>query len=340
MQYDLAIIVDTGKNIGFGNIVRCINIAKECSKYYKTLFIISTEESKQRLKKEVFDYIYIKNQKDIEKVICQYNIKVTLIDLKDIDRLLIKRIKQYCKVGIIEDLYAQKYEDIDFLLNYNIYADYFEYDKIYSDNVKLLIGEKYAPVEKKSIGQIPQVVIKNRVRNILITTGATDINGLNVKILDAIVHMNYNIKVVVGPYDTMREILCYKEAVYPNIELLYSVQHIYDVLNEIDLVICTAGFSLYELSYAGIPTIIVSHGDKDLVGNYFFEKIGFRYAGNKLTFTSKRLLKEIEEVNENTGIREQIKVQGPLYIDGQGIQRICKKIGDLIRDERKDNMKK
>ena len=122
MEYDIAIMVDTGKNIGFGHIVRCMNLAKECIKYYNIIFIISTEESEEKVKSGEFDYVCIKNQQQVKEIIYQYSIKLILIDLIDINHTLIQEISNICKVGIIEDLYSRRYDNINLLINYNIYA--------------------------------------------------------------------------------------------------------------------------------------------------------------------------------------------------------------------------
>ena len=281
----IAIRVDSNKHIGLGHVMRCLSIADAFKENNNTiLFIVCDSECEEIIKNRGFNCIKLSTSYDnlenelneIKEIIYRYYISINNLR-KSISKLLIdsyyvtdnylKNLKQICKTIYINDFFEFKY-DVDVIINYNIFSENINYLKYYKEN-QIFKGTKYAPLSKEYSNISYEV--KEKVENILITTGGTDINGVNKLILDKIIKSdkfkNINFNVVIGKYFSISEEEKDNYRKYANINLLENIEKISKILNESDIVISAAGFTMYEICSIGVPCILLSNADDEATPN-------------------------------------------------------------------------
>ena len=333
----IAIRVDSNKHIGLGHVMRCLSIAdifKENNN--DILFIVCDSECEEIIKNRGFNCIKLSTSYDnlenelneIKEIIYRYKISKLLIDSYYVTDNYLKNLKQICKTIYINDFLKFKY-DVDAIINYNIFSENINYLKYYKEN-QIFKGTKYAPLSKEYINTSYEV--KENVENILITTGGTDINGVNKLILDRIIESdefkNINFNVVIGKYFSISEEEKDNYRKYANINLLENIEKISKILNESDIVISAAGFTMYEICSIGVPCILLSNGS-NLVSEEFMKANSIIYGGDFNKFNLDLLFNHIQNLICDYDKRKMLSDNCKKIVDGKGAFRIAQLIINL-----------
>jgi len=292
---------DGNNSIGMGHIRRCITFAKNMFPDEKVLFL-SADESAEKIVYEngfrtiVLETDYRNMDGEIDKLKTLFDDRgenisleekkkrnIVLVDSYFITKKYVEFLYDNAYVILVDDNNERTYK-CDELLNYAIYADELGYEKKYTDT-KLLLGIKYAPIreEFKKAGPIE---IKENIKNVLITTGGGDslhvenniILGLN-SIKDKIQDLEFHF--LIGP-------MCeegYAKVIEKNAKMVginwkthENVENMAELFKDMDIAISSAGSTLYELAYMGIPTIMLLYANNQKKNiDAFMKKCGMLY---------------------------------------------------------------
>lgn len=282
--------VDGDSSIGAGHIVRCVSIAQEVeAQGGKAVFVSTNEESVKILQKYNFEPLLVGGDpRHLGKFDAQ-----KLADVMDGDTSVLvdsygitNEFFDTCadldlKVAYIDDMYTFETgslsdpvrRNVRVLINYSFGFSEEDYDNVYKGtSTKLLIGPKYAPVRKVFREKADQYQVRDKVENVLITTGSTNPNKSLEKMAqgcrDAL--SDARISVVVGPNASFDSSLVSKL----NLHLIKGATDLSDYMFGSDLVISAAGTTLYELYTLGVPTIVVPIVENQLANAKGYEKTG------------------------------------------------------------------
>lgn len=282
--------VDGDSSIGAGHIVRCVSIAQEVeAQGGKAVFVSTNEESVKILQKYNFEPLLVGGDpRHLGKFDAQ-----KLADVMDGDTSVLvdsygitNEFFDTCadldlKVAYIDDMYTFETgslsdpvrRNVRVLINYSFGFSEEDYDNVYKGtSTKLLIGPKYAPVRKVFREKADQYQVRDKVENVLITTGSTNPNKSLEKMAqgcrDAL--SDAHISVVVGPNASFDSSLVSKL----NLHLIKGATDLSDYMFGSDLVISAAGTTLYELYTLGVPTIVVPIVENQLANAKGYEKTG------------------------------------------------------------------
>lgn len=332
----IGIRVDSNKNIGLGHVMRCLSIAEASKNRDKILFIVCDNECEKIIKNRNFNCIKLLNKYDdlnnevyeIKKIIYKYKISKLLIDSYFVTDYYFKALKEVCKIIYINDFLEFRY-DVDAIINYNIFSEYIEYSKYYKNN-QIFKGTKYVPLNK--VYENISYVLKRKVKNILITTGGTDINNINRLILNRIIEddnfKNINFNIIIGKYFNITDEEKENYNSYSNINLLENVDNISKIIKESDIVISAAGFTMYEICSIGVPCILLSNGS-DLAAKSFLKKKSIIYGGDCNNLDLDVLIKKIYYLINNFEIRKKLNKNSKNIIDKKGSYRILDIINNI-----------
>ena len=67
-----------------------------------------------------------------------------------------------------------------------------------------------------------------------------------------------------------------------NIEILYDIKNMPEIMEQSDLAITSRGRTCFELAVLGIPTIAMAQNDREMLHEFAGEQNGFRYLGREI----------------------------------------------------------
>ena len=193
----------------------------------------------------------------------------------------------------------------------------------------LFAGKDYVILRQEFRENKTGYTINEKLQNILITVGGSDIRHLIPALLD-ILPNHYNVKVVAGK-ETYKKDLRKK---YPasNIEFdgFVDANRMKALMVWSDLCISASGQTLHELAFLGIPTIGICIDIDQIPNTKQYASCGVlqgELMWNDANF-KQQILVALEHYQDQS-IREQKSLLGKQFIDGKGVDNIVSLIISL-----------
>lgn len=261
---------DASTDIGLGHLHRMLSLGEalnECLGYEGSIIyaVNSDDYAKRILRKEKVRFVEQgedTKENFIDRVIAYENPDVVVFDQKyDYKKEDIIRWKRKTKLISI-DYIGKDYQ----LMDKNILPiAHFDESK-YPEFNNIFWGLKYTIINKNILRFKPKRGFQKEERNIVVTTGGTDPEGVLLKLIPWLKEMDLaaNILVLVGQaFKYKKELEDLIGNLPDNFRVMqYSVQE----LVKADIAICAYGVSIYELIYLQIPTICISHSVENAQG--------------------------------------------------------------------------
>ena len=143
-------------------------------------------------------------------------------------------------------------------------------------------GEKYYIASKLFMLYQP-IEIKEQVKNVIITFGGSDPQNYSDRLLNIITknpekYQEYHFYVVLGRAKlNVAQLMEY--ANYPNIDILYDIKNMPEIMSKCDIAITSRGRTGYELAILGIPTIAMAQNKREEKHGFMCHENGFNYLG-------------------------------------------------------------
>lgn len=176
-----------------------------------------------------------------------------------------KRVKTLC---VILDNSEHRRIPASCVVNFSITQNPGFYKRKDLSRTKYFIGPNYFPF-CETIKKIKPVKVKNSVSNILVNQGGSDPYGLTAKIIRALrsLNMRQQVNVIIGGAVNKKhnkELKALKASLKGNYKFFWDLeqQRFHTMLGGIDMAISAAGNTLYELTFLGIPTIVLCHHEE------------------------------------------------------------------------------
>lgn len=156
------------------------------------------------------------------------------------------------------------------------------FNALYSSNdlKQVMAGEKYYICAKTFMFYKP-IVIKESVERVFISFGGSDPQNYSDRLLRIISksgYERYNFVVVLGrAKNNVEELLKYNQ--YSNIEVLYDISNMPELMSSCDIGITSRGRTGYELAMLGIPSIAMAQNPREEKHGFVSNENGFDYIG-------------------------------------------------------------
>lgn len=338
---------DANEIIGTGHVMRCLSIAEEMRRHGEDVtFIIADERAQKLIDEKRFDMICLHSIWDnleheideLVQVIKEQQIQSILIDSYYVTRTYLSELRKYTKLIYVDDLVMFPYS-VDMLINYNIFADDKKYQELYGtayEGTEFVLGCQYAPLRKEFLACKRSA--SGMVHRILITSGGTDQYNLIGTLLDEMQHQNWfetvETHVIMGRFNVNRESLEEKWNEYSNVKLHSNVSNMSDYMKMCDIAVSAGGVTTYELCVCGIPTIMYSLADNQLeMVNEVERRRLMYYTGDVRTDMKqcvRNIVSKINELRDNTELREELSERMMHTIDGNGCKRLVHRIIEFV----------
>jgi spore coat polysaccharide biosynthesis predicted glycosyltransferase SpsG/CMP-N-acetylneuraminic acid synthetase len=258
-------------DIGMGHIYRSLNIAHDISDH-EIVFVCDKKYELAVKKITSMDYKVITSN-DVKKLIFDLNPDMVINDTLNTSDDFISKLKdKEIMVVNFEDLGSgSKYADI--VINEL-------YEKPQKEGSHYYWGHEYITLRDEFYDIKPNL-FENRVQQILIMFGGTDQNNLTLKTLKSIDNIcqekNIKINIICGAgYLFLNELNDYlNKSEYKNIFLHYSIASVSEIMSKSQLAISSNGRAVFELAEMNIPSIIISHHERENTHNFATLERGF-----------------------------------------------------------------
>ena len=340
---NVVIRVDSGKEIGWGHMMRCFSLAEAITAKNVKISFISRKLSGNLCKfieEKGYDVYYLPN-KDLEwKNDAVKTIKI-INNLDSVDWLIVDNYRldkkwevilrpHVKKIMVIDDM-TKREHDCDLILDQNLYENMKEcYEGLIPRDCKKLIGPKFALL-RKEFYQIRKNLKKpnGKIKRILVSFGSDDHTNETMKVLEAINQLNNKqIKVdfvfgISGKIFKNMKKLCSKTS---NITCHYQSMNIAQLMKKSDLSIGAGGSTTWERCCLGLPSIVSISAKNQKKLTEVVAKNGCSVnLGWAKELSSEDYVKAIESL-DNMHISQMSKKCVQL-VDGRGTHRVVGEMG-------------
>ena len=350
--------VDHGLVMGLGHIMRCLSIAKyllheyncqpsfvcknhegNIAKRVKESFPIYLLDVTEQANLEIDTWLGTSWQDDAQStldIIGKDRAEILIVDHYGVDYKWQNYVKDRMelKVVVIDDLFNRKH-NCDILIDQCYYIKD-PYKDLVPTNCEVLLGFQYIILNPQFLQLEPKPISKE-IRRINICIGGTDKPNLTEKIVNILIKNRNKIHnyekitfdVVVGATNQNYSKLKEKLLLFSNFNLLYDVENMAVVLNKSDLCIGSSGITSYERIYLKLPSLVITLAPNQMNIATTLHELGlFNYLGHYNSFQESDLISGLNNFISHPGELEKIYNNLTGIIDGQGIERIIKKIMD------------
>lgn len=314
--------------------MRCLSIAQALQKRgEEVVFATSGPKGREIIEAKGFQAICLcspwddYSPEDIREILTKHTPSMLLIDSYYVSREYWEGIKPGVRTAYMDDLGVSGLP-VDYLINYNVYANDLNYDAYKGSKTKLMLMPLYAPLRDEFCG-ITRHCINQKVQNIMVSAGGADPNGITSKLIEQVcpVMRDITFHFVIGMLNPrIGEI---KERAGNNVVLHINEKNMSMLMKECDMAVSAAGSTLYELCACGTPTITYTLADNQQLAAEVFAREGIMMSAgdyrNDVWFSMK-LRSKIENLAEDYNLREQLSVMMQNVVDGRGADRIAEQL--------------
>jgi spore coat polysaccharide biosynthesis predicted glycosyltransferase SpsG len=162
------------------------------------------------------------------------------------------------------------------VINGNVYAEDLDYESYYGDT-EFRLGTDYLLL-REEFRNLPEIEVRERVQNILVTVGGYDLRNLTLKIIEALDYIdfdeiedqyidkeNLHIDVVIGPsFDNVKEIIAEVQKSSLDISLNFNVKKMSKLMLKSDIALSSGGSTLYELAVTKTPALVLLQAENQV----------------------------------------------------------------------------
>jgi len=292
------------KELGFGHVYRCINLAKKILNS-KIFFVIEDHgQVKKLLIKNNFENIF-NLKKDINvdeeiteliKIIKKKSIDIIIFDKYKINKKILKEINEISKTVYITDLIKNEFP-VDLVINGFVgYENQISYNK---SKTKCLLGPKYQILDKRFELQKR----RRKKYDLLVTFGGYDENNIIELFLECWDKIERKIKILIilGPGSKKTQQIKKMLKKYPKkITIMNQTSKMFENIAESKFGLCAGGLTTYEFARMNVPFAIICQNKHQLITAKEWEKKKIaRNLGIINKNTSKKINKYLTSIIEN-----------------------------------------
>ena len=320
------------KQLGFGHIFRCINLAQELSKNNIFFLVEDYGQAKKPIINSGFKQIFSLRQNsnfedDLKKtinIIKKENINILIIDKYKTQKRYVKKLRNYVKVVYISDLEKIEFP-ADLIFNgYIGFSNKILYNKF---GTKCFIGPSYQILHKNfSLKKEP---IKKKFK-LLVTFGGFDEHNLVRIFLKNLqkYQQELKIEIILGPGSKLSQLNNLKKN-FNSLHIIKETKNMYQEIASCEYGLCSGGITSYEFATMHVPFAVVCQVKHQLKTAQQWEK---KQVGLNLGLPDKNLDKKLCNFLDSiiSGELNYTKKLG--IVDGLGAKRISKEILKLKDD--------
>lgn len=329
----ILIRADANEHIGTGHVMRCLSIACSFAKIgEQVLFVTADHRGDSLILQNGFSSICLNSEwtdldgelDALRMLIEKEHPSLLLVDSYYVTERYLESLSKFVRNVYLDDLNLAKW-NVDALINYNIFSSVFDYTAYEGTRTKVLLSPKYAPLRDEFRG-CPKHQIKG-VTDILVSAGGADPERITEKIIKDVCpeFQNISFHFIVGALNPRLETIKKLAEDRENAVIHINEKHMADLMKYCDIAVSAAGTTLYELCATGIPTIIYTLADNQIVATEQFYTQGIMLSAGDCRgddgFTGRVELL-LRKLIDDKGLRIELSTRMQNLVDGNGAYRI------------------
>lgn len=326
--------------------MRCLSIADgfACSK--ENIIFVSADENAETIvtsrgyRNVILGTDALNPDKEIElfKSIDEYSeAELIIFDGYYFSKEYFEAFSKEKKTVYLDDLVAEAMP-VDVIINYNLFADKHEYERLYENCPSgpiLILGTDYVPL-RKEFSAVPPIKISDRVENVLVLTGGADPVHVAPELAKSVVSRgikNIRFHFVCGALSDVADEL--NKLQNDNVIVHFDVKDMKTLMCSCDMAISAAGSTLYELCACGVPTINYSVADNQRLAADEFAARGIMYTMGVVKDPKAfciDVLNVVDKLSKDFKMRSEMSSKAKALVDGNGAKRLASRLEELIHN--------
>lgn len=322
--------------IGMGHVFRSLMLAHEIANH-KVFFVCTKESELAASNIAARDYKTVIQQGELWEDVLALAPDLVINDMLDTSRGYMERLKA---AGIP----VVNFEDegpgamlADQVVN-ALYEDGGKGDGA-KEKPRFLYGHRYFCLRDEFI-QAEQNAFRPQPQCVLVTFGGTDMPDYTRQTLNVVEPLcrerGIAVRVVSGPgYAHRDELVRHIEALgNPLIRFEYATNIMSRMMEGVDLAVCSAGRTVYELAHMRIPSIVLAQHEREAHHTFARACHGFAYMGVMRRFNAERLRKVFAQLVDEPERRQRLyERQSRIHFE-QNKAKVVSGILKLLKKER------
>lgn len=259
---------EVSANIGLGHFSRLLSIYQALQSLkqadQKVFFLINPDDYAEKILQEKNIAYVLRSHEShdlcLQQAILQFTPSLIILDQKfeySIENL--KAWRQTTKIVVL-DFLGKITEHVDLTIIPNCHLD------VSRSRGRIFNGLDYVILGSKVLDLTPKTSYASQMKNIAITTGGSDPEGLMIKLYGWTRSMvDFNFVLLPGDNFKHRQLLPTKQETPKHIRIIDKFN--FKDLMQCDMVISAFGVTIYELLYLQMPTLMVSHSIENAEGS-------------------------------------------------------------------------
>lgn len=359
--------LDSSQLIGTGHLMRCLALAEGLRKKKFEIYFVCRDLSghvAERISLMSFHLLLLPRNVEFERTAMDQpeyqqwlgtsqeeeyaqmlsvlkmllDVTVVVVDHYALDISWERVVKPHTKLLMVIDDLANRPHDCDILLDQNYYKrSASRYQEWVSPSCQMLLGPAFALLRSTMVLHREEPFIKKDpvIQSILIFMGGADRIGINLKIIKAIdqfyIEKFQGIKfcILIGNCSDLNAIekIVKKKA---NFQLLTFTDPIEKLIKEHQLVIGGSGVSLLERCCLGVPSMVISIAENQVLIARDGHGKFLHYFGDQSEFNDGFFIEELCRLISNQGYLHSLALAGWQLVDGLGVSRVVNRIMSYI----------
>ncbi len=239
-----------------------------------------------------------------------------------------KAMRQHAsRVLVVDDFAHAECYTCDVILNQNLNADPSLYVRRDS-GTRLLLGPRYALLRAEFSDLLPPSESRTGSgRRVLVTFGGSDPHNMTQRVLESLTLVDdlpLDIVVLLGPENNRHRCLSGLAARMRHaVRLVHDPLDVATLMRDTDLAISAAGSTCWELSYLGVPQILIITADnQQAIARQLAERGGQRSLGWCADWQAHKLAHSVRDVLRNKNQRDAMAHAARKLVDGRGAGRV------------------
>ena len=178
-----------------------------------------------------------------------------------------------------------------------------------------LVGTRFATL-RPEFRYLEERTIREVPRRVLLTFGGTDPSGLSARFARALSCIDVELVVVLGPASP--------DVAFPdNVTVLRGVASMAEELLEADVVITSAGRTVFEAAATGTPVVVVAQNAREATHSHLGYEMGVMFLGIGALVADEDLVRVVTQLLGDLPLRRELSGRLRASIDDFGAERVA-----------------
>ncbi len=334
--------VDGNERIGLGHMMRCLSIADALTANGEAVLFVTADNKCERLLTQrgygnaVLHTDFSDMDSEVEQMLSlidQYRPRSVFVDSYYVTENYLRQLKDTIRLIYLDDQLSFPYP-ADVVINYNIFAKADDYDRLYRDAdivPQFVLGTEYTPLRSEFSHVVPHDQPES-AQKVLISTGGADPQHIALSMIRSIkdrrqAFSRFAFTFIIGGANADFESIRALAQDIEQVNIVYNVQNMSQLMLRHDIAVSAAGSTLYELCACGLPTITYVCADNQIPAAKVFGEKGIMIDAGDYRHNDdfiRHVFDAVAALAEDKALRNRMASAAVRVVDGGGANRIAK----------------